>query len=113
MCTDKHSLKKLKTQYEALEAQRGHLTIKEIGDVKQVQFGPSPASVNQYATKTAYGTQSRYCEGTVMLSDGKTDPIYWRMDYMVEGARHSINFDYCSLKQDLTDAKCQHHRDRK
>ncbi len=113
LCTDKRWLKKIKTQYEVLEAQRGHVTVKEIGDVKQAHFGPSPASVNQYATKTSYGTKSRYCEGTALLSDGKTDPVYWRMDYMVEGSRHSINFDHCSLRHDMTDAKCQSHRDGK
>jgi len=87
--------------------------VKEIADVKQLHFGPSPASVNQYANKTNYGTKSRYCEGTAMLVGGKADPVYWRMDYMVEGSGHSINFDHCSLKHDFLDTACQKHREGK
>ncbi|MGZ5819053.1 MAG: hypothetical protein ACXWJD_09935 [Burkholderiaceae bacterium] len=113
LCTDKQWLKKIKVQYEALEEQRDHLKVKEISDVKQVHFGPSPASVNQYATKTTYGVTSRYCQGTAILNNGKTDPTYWRMDYLVERNDHSINFDHCSLRHDLLDAKCQKHREGK
>jgi hypothetical protein len=48
-----------------------------------------------------------------MLVGGKTDPVYWRMDYVVAGSGHSINFDHCSPKHDLLDTACQKHREGK
>ena len=113
LCTDSASLKSLKRQYEGLEEQKEHLKVKEVADVKQLHFGPSPASVNQYANKTTYGTKSRYCQGTAMLVGGKTDTVYWRMDYIVEARGHSINFDHCSPKHNLLDTTCQTYRDGK
>jgi hypothetical protein len=113
LCTDNAWLKKIKKQYEGLEEQKEHLKVREIAEVKQLHIGPSPASVNQYANKTNYGTKSRYCQGTAMLEGGKTDPVYWRMDYLVAGSGHSINFDHCSLKHDFLDTKCQKHREGK
>ena len=113
LCTDTDWLKKIKKQYEGLEEQKEHLKVKEIADVRQLHFGPPPASVNQYANKTTYATKSRYCQGKAMLAGGKTDPIYWRMDYVVERGGHSINFDHCSLKHDFLDTACRKHREGK
>ena len=84
-CNDKKSLSDAKRQYQGLEEQKQNLKIKEFSDVKQIRLGPPPASVNQYANKTTYATSSRWCQATAALSNGKTDTIYWRMDYMVEG----------------------------
>lgn len=106
LCTDEQYLKRIKTQYNGAEELRGNLKIKELTSVKQLHFGPSPHSVNQYANKTNYGTNSRYCQASATLSDGKSDTVYWRMDFMVNGGDHDINYDHCSLKHDTFQDKC-------
>lgn len=106
-CNDKKSLSDAKRQYQGLEEQKQNLKIKEFSDVKQIRLGPPPASVNQYANKTTYATSSRWCQATAALSNGKTDTIYWRMDYVVEGKGFSINFDHCATNHDLLDSNCQ------
>ena len=106
-CNDKASLRDAKRQYQGLEEQKQNLKIKEFSDVKQIRLGPPPASVNQYANKTTYATSSRWCQATAALSNGKTDTIYWRMDYLVEGKGFSINFDHCATNHDLLDSNCQ------
>ncbi|MDB5883137.1 MAG: exported protein of unknown function [Ramlibacter sp.] len=113
LCTDKESLKGLKKGYDFLESQGGGLKLKEITAVKELYLRPSPASVNQYANSKHYGVKSRYCEAVAQLSNGSSDPMYWRMDYLVDGAGHSINYDSCSLRHDLTDPKCRSIRDGK
>jgi hypothetical protein len=113
LCTDKQSLKGLKKGYDFLESQGESLKLKEITAVKELYLRPSPPSVNQYANKTHYGVKSRYCEGVAQLSNGKTDPMYWRMDYLVDGPGSSINYNMCSLRHDLTDEKCRSIRDGK
>jgi hypothetical protein len=110
LCTEKQALKGIKQGYEFLESQGGNLKVKDITGVKQLKLGPPPPGVNQYASKTTYAVSSRSCEATLLLSDGKTDSVYWRMDYLVEGKGHSINYDSCSLRHDVIDAKCQRHR---
>jgi hypothetical protein len=109
-CSDTASVKGIKRQYEGLEQQKENLKVKEIADVRQLHFGPSPASVNQYANKTNYATKSRHCQATALLVGGKMEPVYWRMDYLVAGSGHSINFDHCSPKHDLLDSGCQKMR---
>jgi len=109
-CNDKKSLSDAKRQYQGLEEQKQNLKIKEFSDVKQIRLGPPPASVNQYANKTTYATSSRWCQATAALSNGKTDTIYWRMDYLVEGKGFSINFDHCATNHDLLDSNCQNLR---
>jgi hypothetical protein len=84
--------------------------LKDIAGVKETRLGAPPASVNQYATKTTYGVSSRSCQAIGALSNGKTDPLYWRTDYLVEGTGHSINYDQCSLKHSLLDSQCREHR---
>ncbi|MDQ6621243.1 MAG: hypothetical protein M3Z31_16390 [Pseudomonadota bacterium] len=106
-CNDKTSLSSVKRQYQALEEQQQKLTIKELSDVKQIRLGPPPASVNQYANNTTYATSSRWCQATAALSNGKTDTIYWRMDYLVERRGFSINLDHCATNHDLLDSNCQ------
>jgi len=109
-CNDKTSLSDAKRQYQGLEQQKQNLKIKEFSDVKQIRLGPPPASVNQYANKTTYATSSRWCQATAALSNGKTDTIYWRMDYVVEGKGYSINIDHCATNHDLLDSNCQNVR---
>jgi hypothetical protein len=106
-CNDKTSLRDAKRQYQGLEEQKQNLKIKEFSDVKQIRLGPPPAGVNQYANKTTYATSSRWCQATMALSNGKTDTIYWRMDYLVEGKGFSINVDHCATNHDLLDSNCQ------
>jgi hypothetical protein len=106
-CNDKTSLSDAKRQYQGLEEQKQKLKIKEFSDVRQIRLGPPPASVNQYANKTTYATSSRWCQATATLSNGKTDTIYWRMDYVVEGKSFSINLDHCATNHDLLDSNCQ------
>ena len=106
-CSDTTSLSDAKRQYQGLEEQKQNLKIKQFSDVKQIRLGPPPASVNQYANKTNYATSSRWCQATAALSNGKTDTIYWRMDYMVEGKGFSINVDHCATNHDLMDTNCQ------
>jgi hypothetical protein len=113
LCTDTQSLKGLKKGYDFLETQGEGLKLKEITSVKELYLRPSPPSVNQYANSTHYGVKSRYCEGVAQLSNGKTDPMYWRMDYLVDGARNSINYNSCSLRHDLVDPKCRSIREGK
>ncbi|MDB6157043.1 MAG: exported protein of unknown function [Gammaproteobacteria bacterium] len=110
LCTEKAALKAIKQGYEFLESQGGNLKVKEITGVKELKLGTPPPGVNQYANKTTYAVSSRSCEATLLLSDGKTDSVYWRMDYLVEGNGHSINYDSCSLRHDMIDTKCQRHR---
>lgn len=92
---------------KGVEQQKQNLKIKEFSAVNQIRLGPPPASVNQYANKTTYATCSRWCQATAALSNGKTDTIYWRMDYLVEGKGFSINFDHCATNHDLMDSNCQ------
>lgn len=113
LCTDMQELKGLKKSYDFLESQGEGLKVKEITSVKELYLRPSPASVNQYANKTHYGVKSRYCEGVAQLSNGQSDPMYWRMDYLVDGAGHSINYNSCSLRHDLVDPKCRSIREGK
>lgn len=106
-CNDKTSLSDAKRQYQALEEQKQNLKIKAFSDVKQIRLGPPPASVNQYANKTTYATSSRWCQATAALSNGKTDTIYWRMDYLHEGTGFSINLNHCATGHDLLDSNCK------
>ena len=106
-CNDAASLRDAKRQYQGLEEQKQNLKIKAFSDVKQIRLGPPPASVNQYATKTTYATSSRWCQATAALSNGKTDTIYWRMDYVVDAKGSSINLDHCATNHDLLDSNCQ------
>ncbi|MEO8753559.1 MAG: hypothetical protein ABI624_12860 [Casimicrobiaceae bacterium] len=106
-CNDKTSLSDAKRQYQGLEEQKQNLKIKEFSDVKQIRPGPPPASVNQYANKTTYATSSRWCQATAALSNGKSDTIYWRMDYLVEGKGFAINVEHCATNHDLLDSSCQ------
>ncbi len=106
-CNDATSLRDAKRQYQGLEEQKQNLKIKEFSNVKQIRLGPPPAGVNQYATKTSYATSSRWCQATVALSNGKTDTLYWRMDYLVDGKGSSINLDHCATNHDLLDSNCQ------
>ena len=99
-----------KRQYQGLEEQKQSLKIKGFSDVMQIRLGPPPASVNQYATKTTYATSSRWCQATMALSDGKTDTIYWRTDYLVEAKGSSINLGHCAANHDLMDSHCQRLR---
>ena len=109
-CNDKTSLGDAKRQYQGLEEQKQNLKIKEFLNVTQIRLGPPPAGVNQYATKTSYGTSSRWCQATAALSNGKTDTIYWRMDYMVDGRGFSINLEHCATNHDLLDSNCKQMR---
>jgi hypothetical protein len=113
LCTDPKSLKGLKKDYDSMESRGEGLKLKEITSVKELSLGPSPHSVNQYANTTHYGVKSRYCEGVAQLSNGRSDPMYWRMDYLVDGARNTINYDMCSLRHDDVDPKCRIILDRK
>jgi hypothetical protein len=106
-CNDKASLRDAKMRYQGLEEQQKKLKIKGFSDVKQIRLGSPPASVNQYANKTTYATSSRWCQATAALSNGKTDIIYWRMDYMHERNGFSINLNHCATDHDLLDSKCQ------
>jgi hypothetical protein len=110
LCADKESLKGLKKGYDFLESQGEGLKLKEITAVKERALHAPPASVNQYANSKHYAVKSRYCEGVAQLSNGRSDPMYWRMDYLVDGAGHSINYDSCSLRHDLLDAQCRRMR---
>jgi hypothetical protein len=109
-CNDKTSLGDAKRQYQGLETQQQNLKIKDFSDVKQIRLGPPPASVNQYANKTTYATSSRWCQATATLSNGKSDTIYWRMDYLVEGKGSSINLEHCATNHDLLDPACKRLR---
>ncbi len=109
-CNDKTSLRDVKRQYQGLEELKQNLKIKEFSDVKQIRLGPPPASVNQYANKTTYATSSRWCQATAALSNGKTDTIYWRMDYLHEAKGFSINLEHCAANHDLLDSNCQRLR---
>lgn len=106
-CNDAQSLRDAKRQYQGLEEQKQNLKIRQFSNVKQIRLGPPPASVNQYATKTSYATSSRWCQATAALSNGKTDTIYWRMDYLVDARGFSINLEHCATNHDLLDSNCQ------
>jgi hypothetical protein len=113
LCTDQKELKGLKKGYEFLESQGEGLKLREITGVKELYLRAPPPSVNQYATSTQYAVKSRYCEGVAQLSNGKSEPMYWRMDYLVHGSGHSINYDSCTPRHDLLDPKCKQMREGK
>lgn len=109
-CADPDSVKGVRKQYNGLAELSGAAKAKQVVDAKQIHFGPAAPGVNQYATKTTYGTTSRYCEGNAVLDGGKTVPVLWRMDYLVEGKGFSINFDHCAAGHDLLDTGCKKMR---
>lgn len=109
-CADEDSIRDVKRQYKGLEEQKQGLEIKTMTDVKEMHFGPSPRSANQYANKLHYATTSRWCQATATLSNGTSNVIYWRMDYLVDGKDFSINLDHCAKGHDLLDANCKEMR---
>jgi len=111
LCTDKAVLKRVTKEYNGVEEMGENIKLKDLTDVKETRLGVPPAGVNQYATKTTYGVSSRSCQAIGALSNGKTDPLYWRMDYLVEATGHSINYDQCSLRHSMLDTQCRRHRD--
>ena len=109
-CDDHGSISDVKRQYKGLEELKQGVKIKTISDVKEMHFGPSPRSANQYANKLHYATTSRWCQGTATLSNGTSDVVYWRMDYLVDGKASSINLNHCAKGHDLLDAGCKEMR---
>jgi acyl-CoA thioester hydrolase len=109
-CGDEDSIHDVKRQYKALEELKQGPTIKTMTEVKEMHFGPAPKSANQYSNKLHYATTSRWCQGTATLSNGKSDTVYWRMDYLVDGKEFTINLNHCATGHDLLDAHCKDMR---
>jgi len=112
-CADEESIHLVKRQYKGTEELKQGPTIKTMADVKELHFGPAPRSVNQYANKLHYGTTSRWCQATATLSNGKSDPVYWRMDYLVDGKGFTINVAHCAKGHDMLDPNCNEMRSGK
>jgi hypothetical protein len=109
-CADADSIRDVKRQYKGLEELKQGVKIKTMADVKELHFGPAPKSVNQYANKLHYGTTSRWCQGTATLSNGTSDTVYWRMDYLVDGKGFTINLAHCAKGHDMLDENCKEMR---
>ena len=109
-CGDDDSIRDVKRQYKGLEELKQGLKIKTMTEVKEMHFGPAPKSANQYSNKLHYATTSRWCQATATLSNGKSDTVYWRMDYLVDGKEFGINLNHCAKGHDLLDANCKEMR---
>jgi hypothetical protein len=113
LCTDAGWVKKIKTQYEAVEEIVGeNLKLKEIREVKELQFGPAPKSFNQYSSTNHFIANVRWCSGIAVIASGQTDPVYWHLADEKNGERHSIQYDQCSAKHDLYKDQCVSYREK-
>jgi hypothetical protein len=81
----------------------------ELAPVADVLAAP-PATANQYATATTYISASRYCEGRAEFDAGAAEPIYWRIDQMMDDGEESTRLDICHRFFDIFEDGCKAFR---
>ncbi|WP_280821288.1 hypothetical protein [Pseudaminobacter soli (ex Li et al. 2025)] len=81
----------------------------ELAPVADVLAAP-PASANQYATATTYISASRYCEGRAEFDAGEAEPVYWRIDQMMDDGEESTRLDICHRFFDVFEDGCKAFR---
>jgi len=106
-CSDKNTLGTIRGQYQMAEQAAGEKLV-DIGDIRETLLGPPPRSANQYATATTFIAISRYCQGNARLASGLSEPVYWRIDTVKDGADTSIRLDHCSKRHDAFENGCAH-----
>ncbi|PSJ59006.1 hypothetical protein C7I85_18860 [Mesorhizobium soli] len=80
-----------------------------LAPVADVLVAP-PASANQYATATTYISASRYCEARAEFDTGEAEPIYWRIDQMMDDGEESTRLDVCHRFFDVFEDGCKAFR---
>jgi hypothetical protein len=113
-CSDERWIKSVKRQYDDAEEIIKHsgLKIKEIKEVKETYYGAAPKSFNQYANSNDHVLNVRWCQATLVLSDGQGDTLYWYLADELQGEKHSTPYDHCSPKHSF-DATCAEYREHK
>ena len=81
----------------------------ELAPVADVLAAP-PASANQYATATTYISASRYREGRAEFDAGEAEPVYWRIDQMMDDGEESTRLDICHRYFDIFEDGCKAFR---
>jgi hypothetical protein len=110
-CTDEGYLATIGEQYTFAEAVRGiKRTISQVQEIEEIGFGVPPASADQYATDENVIAASRYCQATVVLDNGETDTLLWRLDDMRDGDDRSVHYDHCSARHDPFGDDCADYR---
>lgn len=113
-CTDAHSLKNIRKQYNAVEEiQDKKIRIKDMIDAKEIYYGDAPKSFNQYANSNDHIMKVRWCQASLILSDGQSDNIYWFLADELKGTMHSTVYDHCSGKHNMMDETCATYRDHR
>lgn len=110
-CPDEKYVRRIRAQYDDADSLREGHKITAIAEIAETHYGPSPESLNKYATATNRAVNSRYCTAKLTLDDGKADTLYWRLDYIQDGDRHSINYDHCSDRHDTFKDRCADYRE--
>jgi hypothetical protein len=113
-CSEPGAMKRIKTQYNvAEEMMQRTARIKEITEIKETYYGAAPKSFNQYANSNDHILNVRWCQATLLLSDGQTDTLFWYLADEQKGEKHSMPYDHCSLKHNIIDTNCDKYREHR
>jgi hypothetical protein len=113
-CGEERWVKRVKAQYDGAEEMlQGTRRIKEIKDVKETYYGAAPKSFNQYANSNDRIVNVRWCQATLVLSDGQGDTLYWYLADEQKGEKHSTLSDHCSTKHNTLDTNCSKYREHR
>ncbi|BCA54544.1 hypothetical protein W02_16840 [Nitrospira sp. KM1] len=105
-CDKKSVLNKLKEWYSL------HLNMAKIPQAfsienpHEVGTTVAPVRVNQYTPSPDYYDRSRYCEATIVLTDGKKGVAYYRLDGEKNLKAKGYNLELCSMNSDITKRGC-------
>lgn len=111
VCDDPDVLEKVAFQYEMSESTRdASLVLVGITEILDLSIGPPPEGANLYATQTTFIEASRYCEGLAEIGPEEPDPIYWRIDAVMEDGVESSRVDHCSVRHDTFEDGCLDYR---
>lgn len=110
-CDRKDLLWKVKSSY-ATQQEMAHRSTKfNVGEAKELGYGPPPKGVNQYAPSKDYFNKSRYCQATITNEDGTTELAYYRIDGRKDPGVTEYNFDVCFPKYNtVLKNQCMHVR---
>ena len=112
-CGEPDAMKRIKRQYnDAAEMMQRTGRIKEIAEVKETHYGAAPKSFNQYANSNDHILNVRWCQATLQLTDGQTEPLYWYLADEQKGDKHSLLYDQCS-KHSTLDPNCDKYREHR
>jgi hypothetical protein len=112
-CDEPGTMKRLKRQFnDAEEMMQRTGRIKEITEVKETHYGAAPKSFNQYANSNDHILNVRWCQATLLLTDGQTDTLFWYLADEQKGDKHSLLYDHCSKRSTL-DPNCDKYREHR